>query len=93
MAKYLKSATGAVLSYNATLAKCVGVKEMTSDECAAHEASVRPQVKVTEPVAVVSDVVEVAVEPVVVVESEVAISDFEDGEPDVAEVLQALEVD
>lgn len=88
MAKYLKSATGAILPYSVMLANCDGVKEMTPAECTAHEESVNPTKKKKK-----AKKAKAKVKATPVAAKEVVVTDFEDGEPAVEEVLQALEVD
>ena len=97
MARFLVSLnTGVVLPFCEAALKSPGVRETTSEESAAYEASVKANVKV-EPM----DVTPVPAEPLIeVAEPEVEVEavsvvtqDISEGEPDVEAVLGALETD
>lgn len=94
MARYLVSLnTGVVLPYVPATMKSPGARELTAEEAATYEESVKK--KTVAPI----DVTPPAAEPKLVVSepepvvAEVVTQDFSEGEPDVEAVLGALEVD
>lgn len=98
MARYLVSLnTGVVLPYIEASLKSPGVRELTSEEAATYEASVKSRtVKLMD----ITPVAQAAAAPILnvapaskPVSVEVVTQDFADGEPDVEAVLGALGVE
>lgn len=92
MARYLKSlTTGVILPYVEAALKNADVVVCTAEEAAAYETSVGAKPSPPEPEAPVVE--EVEVEEVEVKVGAVVTQDFEDGEPDADEVLEALRIE
>lgn len=99
MGRYLVSLnTGVVLPYIEASLKSPGVRELTPEEAATYEASLKAKQK-TEPMDMTPEAAAPLIEvpdpePEVEVEAVTVVTqDFADGEPEVEAVLGALEVD
>jgi len=93
MARYLKSLnTGVVLPYVEAALLSPGVREMTAEECAEYEASIG---KTPQPAKAAKKKKrkKPAEEKAEVAKGKTVTRDISEGEPDAAEVLEALKVD